>query len=253
MQDPGRGEPTARMSRRQLSGAGAIGAALERGEAARLIVVREGARGAPVERLLARAREAGIPVQRAGARDFDRLRGSATARDALAMLGARPDAGMDEVLRGPGAAWLLSGVAYPGNAGFAVRTAEVSGAAGVFLDSPFDRDQRRDALRASMRADRFLPVFWKRTDVVLAAAIQSGRRIVGIEDVGRQAPWEVDLSGPVLFVVGGEADGIPEAALARCDHVVRIPMAGFIRSYNLQAAVAVVSAERMRQLGGAPG
>jgi tRNA G18 (ribose-2'-O)-methylase SpoU len=238
------------MSRRQLSGARAIGAAIERGEPARLIVVREGARGAPVERLLVRAREAGIPVQRAGARDFERLRGSAPDRDALALMGARPDASMDEVLNGPGSAWLLSGVRYPGNAGFAVRTAEVSGAAGIFIDSRFDRDQRRDALRASMRADRFLPVFWKSTDVVLAAASDCGRPIVGIEDIGAEAPWDVDLTGPVLFVVGSEAEGIPKAALARCDHVVRIPMAGFIRSYNLQAAVAAVSAERMRQLAG---
>jgi len=239
------------MSRRQLSGARAIGAALERGEPARLIVVREGAQAAPVARLLARAREAGIPVQRAGARDFERLRGSAGDGDALAMMGPRPDASMDEVLHASGSAWLLCGVAYPGNAGFAVRTAEVSGADGVFLDSPFDRDQRRDALRASMRADRFLPVFWKPADVVLAAAAHCGRRIVGIEDVGAVAPWEIDLTGPVLFVVGGEADGIPQQALARCDHVVRIPMAGFIRSYNLQAAVAAVSAERLRQQGGA--
>jgi tRNA G18 (ribose-2'-O)-methylase SpoU len=240
------------MSRSQLSGVRAIGAALERGEPARLIVVRKDARGAPIEGLLARAREAGIPVQRAGARDFERLRGSATDREALAMMGPRPDASMDEVLSGKSSAWLLSGVAYPGNAGFAVRTAEVSGAAGVFIDSPFDRDQRRDALRASLRAERVLPVFWKATDVVLAAASQCGRRIVGIEDVGAQAPWDVNLTGPVLFVVGGEAEGIPEAALARCDHVVRIPMAGFIRSYNLQAAVAAVSAERLRQLGGDP-
>ena len=52
------------MSRSQLSGVRAIGAALERGEPARLIVVREDARGASIEGLLARAREAGIPVQR---------------------------------------------------------------------------------------------------------------------------------------------------------------------------------------------
>jgi tRNA G18 (ribose-2'-O)-methylase SpoU len=35
--------------------------------------------------------------------------------------------------------------------------------------------------------------------------------------------------------------------LAAADAVVRIPMAGFLRSYNLQAAVAIVAAERMRQ------
>jgi tRNA(Leu) C34 or U34 (ribose-2'-O)-methylase TrmL len=30
---------------------------------------------------------------------------------------------------------------------------------------------------------------------------------------------------------------------------VRVPMAGFIPSYNLQTAVAVLAAERLRQLG----
>jgi tRNA G18 (ribose-2'-O)-methylase SpoU len=58
----------------------------------------------------------------------------------------------------------------------------------------------------------------------------------------------VKLSGSVLFVVGGEAEGIPATTLERCDHVVRIPMAGFLRTYNLQAAVAILAAERMRQL-----
>jgi tRNA G18 (ribose-2'-O)-methylase SpoU len=238
------------MSRRQISGAEAIAQALDRGEPARLIVVREGARG--LELLLHRAEAAGIPVQRAGERDFERLRGQARERDALALLGGRPDASMTEVLASPAPVWLLSGVAYPGNAGFAIRTAEVSGAAGVFLDAPFDRDARRDALRASMRADRFLPVFFKATDVVLSTARQCGRRIIGIEDVGRRAPWEVDLAGPVLFVVGGEAEGIPESALARCDEVVRIPMSGFIRSYNLQAAVSALACERMRQVKTGP-
>jgi tRNA G18 (ribose-2'-O)-methylase SpoU len=36
--------------------------------------------------------------------------------------------------------------------------------------------------------------------------------------------------------------------LDSCDLVVRIPMAGFVASYNLQAAVAAIAAERFRQL-----
>jgi tRNA G18 (ribose-2'-O)-methylase SpoU len=53
----------------------------------------------------------------------------------------------------------------------------------------------------------------------------------------------------VLFVAGSEAGGVPPAILERCDAVVRIPMAGFLPSYNVQAAVAAVAAERLRQLG----
>ena len=50
--------------------------------------------------------------------------------------------------------------------------------------------------------------------------------------------------------MGGESDGVPRALLARCDAVARIPMAGFVASYNLQAAVAILAAERLRQRGG---
>jgi tRNA G18 (ribose-2'-O)-methylase SpoU len=56
------------------------------------------------------------------------------------------------------------------------------------------------------------------------------------------------LTGSVLVLVGAEADGIPGVALDSCDVVVRIRMAGFVASYNLQAAVAPSAAERFRQL-----
>ena len=82
---------------------------------------------------------------------------------------------------------------------------------------------------------------------MIPVAVAAGRRVIALEDVGDAAPWEADLTGPVLFVVGGEHSGIPPEVLARCDAVVRIPMRGFIRSYNLQAAVAIVAAERLRQ------
>ena len=50
-----------------------------------------------------------------------------------------------------------------------------------------------------------------------------------------------------MLVVGGERDGIPNSILRASDSVVRIPMAGFVPSYNLQAPMAVVAAEAMRQ------
>ncbi len=167
-------------------------------------------------------------------------------------MGPAPGADLHDVLRGEGATWHLVGVAYPGNAGMALRTAEVSGAAAAFIDSDFDRAARRAALRASLRADRFMPVFFGAAEAVIEAAAKLGRRIVALEDVGDVPPWEIDLSGRVHFVVGGEARGIPDSILAACDAIVRIPTPGFVPSYNLQAAVAAVASERLRQTGGDP-
>ena len=236
-------------NRQQIAGSAAIVSALERGEALQRIVLRREADDTQLVALVRRARMAGVPVHRVGPRHFQRLRQSGGSCDALALVGSPPDTTASSVLAGEGATWQLIGVAYPGNAGMALRTAEVSGSAGAFVAADFDRAQRRAALRASMRADRFMPVFFGEADGVLDEAARSGRRLVAVEDVGERAPWDVDLRGRVHLVVGGEAEGIPKAALARCETVVRLPMAGFLPSYNLQGAVAAVAAERLRQLG----
>jgi TrmH family RNA methyltransferase len=238
--------------RRKILGSTAIASALERGDALQRIVLRRDADAPDISTLVEQARRAGVPVQRVGPRHFQRLRGRPDAGDALGLVGPPHAASTSEVLAGDGATWHLVGVAYPGNAGMALRSAEVSGAAGGFVHADFDRAQRRAALRASMRADRFMPVFFGEARAVLDEASRRGRLVVAVEDVGDRAPWEVDLCGRVHFVVGGEADGIPEDVLARCDVVVRLPMAGFLPSYNLQAAVAAVAAERLRQHEAAP-
>ena len=58
---------------------------------------------------------------------------------------------------------------------------------------------------------------------------------------------DVDLTGRVLFVVGGEDASLSPERLAACDTVLRLPMVGFVPCYNLQAAVAAVALERLRQ------
>lgn len=226
-------------------------AALDAGAPLRLLLVHRDA-PAPLAALVARAREAGVDVRETSANDLQRMaRAGAPSCEVLGLLGPDPGAGPAAVLAAGGVAWLLAGVAYAGNAGYAIRTAEVSGADGIFLDAALDAEGRRRALRASMHAERFFPVHWMAADAVLDAALAAGRRLLAVEDVGRVAPWEVDLSGPVLIVLGGESAGLDPGLLARCDTVVRVPMAGFVPSYNVQAAMAAVAAERLRQQGGA--
>jgi 23S rRNA (guanosine2251-2'-O)-methyltransferase len=241
------------VSRRQLAGADEVAAALAAGAALRLVLL--GRDASPAARALAeRARAAGARVLPATDNDLRRMRRAGAPADCelLGLVGPDPAAGAEAALAGAGAVWLLAGVAYAGNAGAAIRTAEVSGADAVFLDAAFDAEGRRRALRASMHAERFLPVHWSPAAEVLDRARAAGRRLLGVEDVGARAPWEVDLRGRVLLVIGGEREGLGAALLARCDAVVRVPMAGFVPSYNLQAALAAVAAERLRQEASSP-
>jgi len=234
--------------RTQLRGGDAIAEAIEAGRPVRIVFVREGPLSQSARAVLHLCKQAGIPVRTAGEREMKRLSADPRPQALLALVGDHPEASLDELLLARGTLWLLAGVAYPGNAGFAIRTAEVSGAAGIVIDASFDHAGRRQALRAAMRADRIFPVLFASASEVVTRARAAGHRIIGIEDRGLCEPWRVDLTGPVVFVIGGEALGISQDLLDTCDCVVRIPMWGFIPSYNLQAAVAIVAGERLRQL-----
>lgn len=178
---------------------------------------------------------------------------SGDAPDVLGLWGPDPRADLETVLAGPGAFWMIAGSAYPGNAGYAIRTAEVSGAAGIAIEAAFQPEQRRRALRFSMHAERFFPVLWEGAERVMECANAAGRTVFGLEDVGALAPWEADLTGRVVLVIGAERSGISPALLERCDAVLRLPMAGFVPAYNVQAAIAAVALERLRQLSAGPG
>ena len=231
--------------RRRIVGAAALDAALDAGRPVRVVFVRRDG-GAPPPQA-ERARLAGARVIVAAAGEIARLTGGGGTTDVLALDGPDPAATLDAAMRERGPAWLVVGLAFPGNIGLSIRTAEVSGAALAAIDPPLAGEPKRGALRASIGADRFFPVFWTDAATVVAAARAAGRRVVALEACGDRAPWAADLTGPILLVAGGEHAGVPADVLAAADAVVRLPSAGFVPSYNVQAAIAAVAAERMRQ------
>jgi TrmH family RNA methyltransferase len=92
-----------------------------------------------------------------------------------------------------------------------------------------------------------LPTIWASSREAVDGAKAAGFRIVAVEDVGTVEPWDCDLTGNVLCIVGSEREGIPQWILDEADEIVRLPMAGFVPSYNLQVAVSVVAVEALRQ------
>jgi tRNA G18 (ribose-2'-O)-methylase SpoU len=234
---------------RQLRGVAEISEALAASEPLGLLLVQEDVSDRGIAELVSAAREKGVPVRIASASVLRRMTSVGPLSSVLALAGRVPEAGFDEVLEQRGAIWLLLNVAFATNAGVAIRTAEGSGADAIVVDAPhFDHADRRSATRASMRADWYMPVFWWDAERAIERARAFGHRIIAVENSGDREPWDLDLTEASLFIVGGESEGIPEHLLAATDHVVRVPMGGFIPSFNLQIAVGVVGVERLRQL-----
>ena len=99
-----------------------------------------------------------------------------------------------------------------------------------------------------MRADRFIPTIWATCAEVIESCKHHKIRIVVAEDVGSSKPWEVDLTGDIAMVVGAERYGVSQEMLEAADTVVRLPMLGFVPSYNLQVTLAAMALESLRQM-----
>ena len=224
----------------QITGEADVLEALKNGVDIKLVLVD---REEDCSEVIQLCQERNIKVTEGSATDLWRMSANGQQK-VLALVQREPIGTLEEVFERKGSIWLFDGVEYAPNLGFGVRTAEVSGATAVIINVSKTHEERRTIRRASMRATRFIPVVYATTEEILAAC---NRRIVVAEDVGGKAPWECDLTGDVLLVVGAENAGVSREVLDAADDIVRLPMPGFIPSYNLQVAISSLAIERLRQ------
>ena len=136
----------------------------------------------------------------------------------------------------------LSELADPGNAGTILRTADACGAAAVVFGAGSADPYGGKAVRAS--AGSLFHV-----DVVRGASLESlvpdvqavGVTVLAATGGGEAALDELttELTGPVLWLFGNEARGVPDELARLADARVRIPMRGRAESLNLAAAAAI--------------
>jgi TrmH family RNA methyltransferase len=141
---------------------------------------------------------------------------------------------------------LLEGVQDPGNVGGIVRTAAAAGVEEVLLSAGCADPWAPRTLRAGMGGHFVLDV---RSAVDLPAALDGfDGTVVMTVARGGCPPQEIDLTGPIAFVLGGEGAGLSEALQSRAGARITIPMAPGIESLNVGVAAAVLLYERVRQL-----
>jgi 23S rRNA (guanosine2251-2'-O)-methyltransferase len=222
---------------------------IEDGEDVNLILIKRDSQSPLISKILNYAEELAIKVIYGSENDLWRMSRSNSdgVPDVLCLVGRNPESSLNQILAKGGLIWLLAGASYPVNIGFCIRTAEVSGADAVIIDAELNNQERSAAKRASMKAHRFLPVFWTSGIDSILMAKEHGFRIISVEDVGDSAPWDIDMTGDIVLVVGGERNGISENILELSDEIIRIPMSGFVPSFNLQAPLSYVAIEAQRQ------
>lgn len=155
------------------------------------------------------------------------------------------DADLRDVVDGdPGLVVVCAQVRDPGNAGTVIRCADAFGARGVLLSAGSVEATNPKTVRASVGSIFHLPVV---SGLALEAAVdalrQAGYRILAADGAGARdldaLATSGDLTGPVAWLFGNEAWGLPPEQAALADEVVRVGMWGRAESLNLSTAAAV--------------
>ncbi len=136
---------------------------------------------------------------------------------------------------------------YEHNLGAVLRSALGAGVHAVVVPRVRGKDVNAVVQRVAMGAAEVVPVIREGISSCLALLARRAVRIVGAEH-GGQDHWQVNLTGPVAIVIGGEDKGLTAPILKRCDDVATIPTAGDLQSLNLSVTAAVLMYERVRQI-----
>jgi TrmH family RNA methyltransferase len=138
----------------------------------------------------------------------------------------------------------------PGNAGAIVRVAEAGGATGVIASGVTADPFGWKALRGSMGSALRLPVVnGGAAAEAIADARRHGCRVIAAAPRGGRSVFDIDLTGPVAILIGGEGPGLAPSVVDAADERVTIPMQAPVESLNaaVTAALLVYEARRQRQ------
>jgi 23S rRNA (guanosine2251-2'-O)-methyltransferase len=209
-------------------------------------VLLDGAAGGGARRVADAAKAGGVEVRVLPPPAFHELARGRPFQGIAARVDPFRYADPDDVLAAaaadPGALCLaLDGVQDPQNLGSILRTAAFFGVAGVLLPKDRSVPVTPGVVRASAGAAGRVPVA-QVTNLArtVRAARDAGMTAVGAAARGGVAPADAGARGPVLLVVGSEAEGLRRMVRESCDVLVTIPSPGAFESLNVGVATGVL-------------
>jgi len=153
-----------------------------------------------------------------------------------------PRGGLNDV-DSPRLVLVLDEVRDPGNVGTLIRTADAFGADAVIATAGTAEPWNPKAVRASVGSVFHLPVVTQvGFEDVVGWAGSCGLTVLAADAGGRSLNdpgLAVTLAGPVAWVVGNEAAGLPSSHLVLVDETVAVPMWGKAESLNVATAAGV--------------
>ncbi|MEQ1501807.1 MAG: 23S rRNA (guanosine(2251)-2'-O)-methyltransferase RlmB [Myxococcota bacterium] len=206
-----------------------------------------------ITRIRTLAEQAGVPIAVVERAKLDRMAEGRVHNGVIAEadpLQGWTSAGLLETLFAAGTdpfIVLADGLQYEHNLGAVLRSALGFGVSGVVLPTRRGADPVSPVVqRVAMGAAEVVPIVRESLFVAVSELKRGAVRIIGA-DVDGTPIDQVDLRGPVAFVLGEEGEGLSPKLREKCDLVVSIPLMGELESLNVSVAAAILMYEKRRQ------
>ena len=207
---------------------------------------------ARMRQFVERAKEAKAKLIDSDDQRLIRLSGSPRHQGVVARVNPLPARhSLDDVLdavAGPLLLLVLDGVTDPHNLGACLRVADGAGAHAVVAPKDHAVGLNATVAKVASGAAETVP-YMMVTNLArtLGELKERDIRIIGTAEDAEITIYDIDLTGPVAWVLGAEGSGLRQLTRKSCDQVVRIPMAGAVESLNVSVAAGVCLFEALRQ------
>lgn len=143
---------------------------------------------------------------------------------------------------------ILDNITDPHNLGAIARSAVCLGADGIIIPRHNSVEVNHTVMKTSSGAVNHISIA-KETNISNAIELlkNNGYWIFGTDISSSKTIFETDFKIPTALIIGSEGSGVRKNLLDKCDHIVRIPMAGAISSLNASVSAAVFMYEIFRQ------
>lgn len=142
---------------------------------------------------------------------------------------------------------VVDGLRDPGNLGTILRSAAAAHVQGCLVTSGTVDPFAPKVIRSGMGAHFRLPIIPTTWQTIRNLAEDRHARILIADSAGGVSMWRTDLRGPLLLVIGGEAEGAQPEAYANAHELIHIPMPGQSESLNASIAASILLFEILRQ------
>ncbi len=216
------------------------------------IWIQRGAGNARLQQIIQTARSRCLEIRFEGRTRMDRLIGGGRHQGVIVLCEAKTILPFNTFLKIPEGLGedpfflILDRVEDPRNLGAVIRTAYAAGVHGVILPGRGTAPLTGTVYKCSAGALERIAVTQVNNLVrTIRLLKERGIWVVGADAGARDRYMDVDFSGPVALVVGGE-QGIRRLVRKNCDRMVSIPMKG-AESLNLSVAAAILLYEVVRR------